>query len=393
MSDWVKRNCGYVRKGVLFYRSFCIYPAPAFCMCTVASCPRECPVTCDGSADGASIIVFSLETLGFRTPVASARPQTDSCWGLLTLIFCLAPRLRFTSPREVFHGSLCILIPALFPFVLCGGAVLAGVHFRMIDSISEVFVRIGDIDVWLRLLAALPVFWYSVRSFRMLKRMNVAEHPFLPKLYACGCVGLIPCFLAIFLDGSILSQLCVQLYSLFFNGVLVYSVLFDENGQTSSENLSSPCGSVDEVSVRENQEAESEPVPEPVSEHRPAVVPQNPLFERLEHCMQYEEPWRNPELTLADVVSILYTNRTSLTQAIREAGYGGFKDYVGFYRIREFKRLVANGKVESLEQGFRTVGFRSKTTAFRHFSRFEEKTPLEYLRCYSPLDNTCKEEN
>lgn len=109
--------------------------------------------------------------------------------------------------------------------------------------------------------------------------------------------------------------------------------------------------------------------------------------------MQYEEPWRNPELTLADVVSILYTNRTSLTQAIREAGYGGFKDYVGFYRIREFKRLVANGKVESLEQGFRTVGFRSKTTAFRHFSRFEEKTPLEYLRCYSPLDNTCKEEN
>lgn len=346
-------------------------------------------------------LFFLLKLWAFGLPLHPLDLRPTLVGGLLTLIFCLAPRLRFTSPREVFHGSLCILIPALFPFVLCGGAVLAGVHFRMIDSISEVFVRIGDIDVWLRLLAALPVFWYSVRSFRMLKRMNVAEHPFLPKLYACGCVGLIPCFLAIFLDGSILSQLCVQLYSLFFNGVLVYSVLFDENGQTSSENLFSPCGSVDEVSVRENQEAESEPVPEPVpepvsesvSEHRPAVVPQNPLFERLEHCMQYEEPWRNPELTLADVVSILYTNRTSLTQAIREAGYGGFKDYVGFYRIREFKRLVANGKVESLEQGFRTVGFRSKTTAFRHFSRFEEKTPLEYLRCYSPLDNTCKEEN
>lgn len=103
--------------------------------------------------------------------------------------------------------------------------------------------------------------------------------------------------------------------------------------------------------------------------------------------MQQEEPWRNPELTLADVVSTLYTNRTSMTQAIREAGYGGFKEYVGSYRIREFKRLVGLGKVESLEQGFRAVGFRSKTTAFRNFSRFEQMTPLEYLRRHAPTKN------
>lgn len=107
--------------------------------------------------------------------------------------------------------------------------------------------------------------------------------------------------------------------------------------------------------------------------------------------MHHEEPWRNPELTLADVVTHLYTNRTTLTQVIREAGYGGFKDYVGFYRIREFKRLVGQGKVESLEQGFRMVGFRSKTTAFRHFSRLEQMTPMEYLRNNAPLDSLCED--
>ena len=101
--------------------------------------------------------------------------------------------------------------------------------------------------------------------------------------------------------------------------------------------------------------------------------------------MQHDEPWRNPEPTLADVVSMLYTNRTSLAQAIREAGYAGFKEYVGYYRIREFKRLVGLGRVESLEQGFRAVGFRSKTTAFRNFSRFEEMTPMEYVRRHSPV--------
>lgn len=114
----------------------------------------------------------------------------------------------------------------------------------------------------------------------------------------------------------------------------------------------------------------------------PKVV--SPLFARLEEYMQHEEPWRNPELTLTDVVSTLYTNRTSLAQAIREAGYGGFKEYVGFYRIREFKRLARMGQVKSLEEGFRTVGFRSKTTAFRNFSRFEQLTPLEYLRRFAP---------
>ena len=64
---------------------------------------------------------------------------------------------------------------------------------------------------------------------------------------------------------------------------------------------------------------------------------------------------------------------------------------MGFYRIREFKRLVGQGKVESLEQGFRMVGFRSKTTAFRHFSRLEQMTPMEYLRNNAPLDSLCED--
>ena len=57
----------------------------------------------------------------------------------------------------------------------------------------------------------------------------------------------------------------------------------------------------------------------------------------------------------------------------------------------EVERLVGQGKVESLEQGFRMVGFRSKTTAFRHFSRLEQMTPMEYLRNNAPLDSLCED--
>lgn len=346
------------------------------------------------------IALFSLLKLcvfGLPLHPLDLRP---SLWGgFLTMLLCLVPLLRFSSTGGIFRRRLYILAPAIFPFVLYGVALLFGVRFRTVESTSELFAQIGQPDVWLRLVMSLPVFWYAIRSFRILHSMGDAHHARFAKLYAWGCLLHILCFFIVVLDGSMLSQLCVQLYFLFFDVLLVYSVLFDKDVPTVLEASSDKAvGDVAEsvclhASVDAVPDVHGHAIPmNPETDKSQNGVQLNPLFERLEHCMQYEEPWRNPELTLADVVSMLYTNRTSLTQAIREAGYGGFKDYVGFYRIREFKRLVGQGKVESLEQGFRMVGFRSKTTAFRHFSRFEQMTPMEYLRSNSPLGDLYENE-
>lgn len=345
---------------------------------------------------------LKLWAFGLQLLPLDLRPSLGG--GLLTMILCLVPRLRFSSPGEIFRGRLYILAPALFPFVLYGVALLFGVQFQTVESTSEVFAQIARPDVWVRLAMSLPVFWYAIRSFRILRRMGDAH---LSDLYAWSCLLLIPCFFVVALDGSMLSQLCVQLYFLLFNGQVVYSALFDKDAPTAPDApkpSSAPSDRAEEDAAesvrrqdggegRSDEPAFGHDVPEhpAVAEQPTVVVARNPLFERLEHYMHHEEPWRNPELTLADVVTHLYTNRTTLTQVIREAGYGGFKDYVGFYRIREFKRLVGQGKVESLEQGFRMVGFRSKTTAFRHFSRLEQMTPMEYLRNNAPLDSLCED--
>lgn len=322
--------------------------------------------------------------------------------GYITMVLCMVPRIWFTSPQDIFRNSLSTLFPAFFPLFLYLIARLCGVHFSELDCDVSLWDELDRPDVWLRLLMFLPIPWYAIRSFRILCRVAVEKHSVHARLYAVGCLGFIPVYLFVFLDGSMPSQLGGQLYFLLFNGVLAYLALFGEQEKFGAEKFPPPGVKASAEPVIDSSPidcageceplATSESVPEKGvgTAVEPGAVPEpksiSPLFARLENYMQHDEPWRNPELTLADVVSTLYTNRTSLAQAIREAGFGGFKEYVGYYRIREFKRLVGLGKVESLEQGFRAVGFRSKTTAFRNFSRFEQMTPMEYVRRHSPVD-------
>ncbi|WP_300188664.1 hypothetical protein [uncultured Alistipes sp.] len=347
----------------------------------------------------AVFFLLKLWAFGLVLHPLDLRPALMS--GYVTMVLCMVPRIWFTSPRTVFRNSLCVLLPGLFPLFLYLIARLSGVQFHELEFDVSLWSVLSRPDVWLRLLMFLPIPWYAIRSFRILCRVAVEKHSACARVYAVGCLGFIPAYLFVFLDGSMPSQLGVQLYFLLFDGVLVYLVLFGVHECFGAEKFPPPGVNASLESVTDSLPADCAdgcgplPASESASETgadtpvQPGAVPEpksiSPLYARLESYMQHDEPWRNPELTLADVVSMLYTNRTSLAQAIREAGYAGFKEYVGYYRIREFKRLVGLGRVESLEQGFRAVGFRSKTTAFRNFSRFEEMTPMEYVRRHSPV--------
>lgn len=351
---------------------------------------------------GALALFFLLKLWIFSLPLQPLDLRPALCGGLLTMLFCMVPRIWFTAPEAVFRGSLFILLPAALPFILYGAALLAGVDFRVLNSRTELWLQLGRTDIWLRLLMAFPVFWYSVRSFRILCRISRSSGSKLARVYAWASLLFPAFYLGIMLDGSLCIQLCTLVYFLMFNGWLVYEAVFEESGKSGAEKFPPP--DVKSVSQSVNRSFEdccergsgqetdpvsvpdSDAMPESDGEAAPDSRKISSLFARLERYMTDEEPWRNPELTLSEVVSILYTNRTSLSQAIREAGYAGFKEYVGYYRICGFKRLVEQGKVETLEQGFSAVGFRSKTTAFRHFSHFEEMTPLEYVRRHSPVD-------
>lgn len=347
----------------------------------------------------AVFFLLKLWAFGLVLHPLDLRPALMS--GYVTMVLCMVPRIWFTSPRTVFRNSLSVLLPGLFPLFLYLIARLSGVQFHELEFDVSLWSVLSRPDVWLRLLMFLPIPWYAIRSFRILCRVAVEKHSACAR-GLCGGVpwvhSRIPLCLSRRFDAFAARRAallpafrrCAGLSGAFRRARMLRGGKIPPPGVNASlesvtDSLSADCA--DGCGPLPASESASETGADtPV---QPGAVPEpksiSPLYARLESYMQHDEPWRNPELTLADVVSMLYTNRTSLAQAIREAGYAGFKEYVGYYRIREFKRLVGLGRVESLEQGFRAVGFRSKTTAFRNFSRFEEMTPMEYVRRHSPV--------
>lgn len=181
----------------------------------------------------AAFFLLKLWAFGLVLRPLDLRPALIS--GYITLVLCMVPRTWFTSPRAVFRNSVCVLLPGLFPLLLYLLGRLFGVQFRELDFGVSLWSELSRPDVWLRLLMFLPIPWYAIRSFLILCRAAVEKHSACARVYAVGCLMLIPAYLFVFLDGSIPSQLCAQLYFLLFDGSLVYLVLFGEQERVGAE--------------------------------------------------------------------------------------------------------------------------------------------------------------
>lgn len=103
------------------------------------------------------------------------------------------------------------------------------------------------------------------------------------------------------------------------------------------------------------------------------------LYERLQAYMEKQEPWRNPDLSMQDVVTSIHTNRTTLARLIFEAEQKNYRSYINEYRIKEFIRVISSGREKGFMETFYDVGFRSKSAALINFRKFTGMTPSEYF--------------
>lgn len=115
-------------------------------------------------------------------------------------------------------------------------------------------------------------------------------------------------------------------------------------------------------------------------EQESSVDDLNPeLWSRLEKYMKTEEPWRSHDLHLNNLAQMMMTNRTTLSQTIHAHGYDRFYDYIAKYRIEAFCRVVDSGDYDSIKSIFISVGFGSKSGAFKQFRLIHNMTPGEYI--------------
>ncbi len=108
---------------------------------------------------------------------------------------------------------------------------------------------------------------------------------------------------------------------------------------------------------------------------------ENQNFIDLLELMQQEKPFLSGDLTLDKLAKLLNTNRTYLSQTIKENTSSSFNDFVNEYRVDEARRMLSESEFEhlSIEGIANSVGFNSKSTFNKSFKQFTGITP-SYFR-------------
>ena len=104
------------------------------------------------------------------------------------------------------------------------------------------------------------------------------------------------------------------------------------------------------------------------------------LKDQLTTVMDNERPWRDSELTLADLADCLETTPHKLSEVLNSELGLTFYDFVNGYRVREVQRRIAAGdtrKVTMLALAL-DAGFASKSTFNVVFKKHTRQTPSDY---------------
>ncbi|MCC3153500.1 AraC family transcriptional regulator [Hymenobacter sp. BT770] len=107
-----------------------------------------------------------------------------------------------------------------------------------------------------------------------------------------------------------------------------------------------------------------------------------PWREKLLRLMAEEQPWLEPELTLAELAHRLRTNTSLLSHVINTGCGQNFNDFVNRYRVAEAERKLQDPRLVhySLVGIALECGFNSKSTFNRVFKKLTGRTPGEVSR-------------
>ncbi|WP_460503178.1 helix-turn-helix domain-containing protein, partial [Hymenobacter agri] len=108
----------------------------------------------------------------------------------------------------------------------------------------------------------------------------------------------------------------------------------------------------------------------------------HPWREKLLALMANDQPWLEPELTLAELAHRLRTNTSLLSHVINTGCGQNFNDFVNSYRVAEAERKLQDPRLAhySLVGIALESGFNSKSTFNRVFKKLTGRTPGEITR-------------
>jgi YesN/AraC family two-component response regulator len=106
------------------------------------------------------------------------------------------------------------------------------------------------------------------------------------------------------------------------------------------------------------------------------------IIKELEMQMRQEEVFRQKQLSLTDLASLLQTNTSYLSRLINEHYGINFSNFLNGWRIREAQKMFTKNQHQSmtLEAIANAVGFQTRSTFNAAFKKISGLTPSVFIK-------------
>lgn len=105
----------------------------------------------------------------------------------------------------------------------------------------------------------------------------------------------------------------------------------------------------------------------------------DPLWGQILHAIEIDQEWRNPDLKLSTLSTLVGSNRTYVADAFKRNTGMGFSEYISKRRINYVTSKLATDPSADVHEIFFSAGFRSPSTAWENFQRVTGMTVSEFL--------------
>lgn len=281
----------------------------------------------------------------------------------LSALFFTGPALYYyiksSFQREEFDQRMCRRMFGLLTFIL--GAV--GLLYLFFPVTWDHYFGTFTYTVW-SVFIVLAVYQFYISSRQKNKNNNQFVFPVLLSN------------VIIFLTYQLISTGWVQIYcaggSLVFSFVLYanFLILFNKKYQ--------------QISTREPHKYSNKKIPDEQA---------NNFTSKLERLMHSEELYKNPNLKLSDLASMMSMSSHQLSQLLNDNLEKSFSIYINEYRIDEACKMIERGSYLKIEEIGYEVGFNSKSTFFSTFKKIKNTTPLLYKQSQIPVEQQFQSSN
>jgi AraC-like DNA-binding protein len=114
----------------------------------------------------------------------------------------------------------------------------------------------------------------------------------------------------------------------------------------------------------------------------------NTVAQALQRIMNDPSVWQDSELTGDKIVHLVGTNRTYIQQAAKQLGFANLSDMLNRRRIDYVCQQLRKDPNIPVQTLFVDAGYRSRTTAWRHFTTIVGCTPSEFLERHANTEKS-----